>query len=215
MDDYQSRVNRIRTMIKACLLDSHEEDEDFFSASDGSESPPPPSCGDHRAEKDGSSLAAGGAAVCTSFAGTASDAIADNGRGEAEAGCSPLFARDERGPTRQTEPRTRLVSVSDSKLAAGGPPQNGSAKERVTCSRRETIVEAELAPCTVGQSNARNTSDESAAAQTLTAATSHESCNVVSFAGISVSGLRLLMEVSHSSLSSLKVVWHARNVHQN
>lgn len=212
MDDYGSRVDRIRTMIRACL-DSHEEDEDFFSASDGGESLSRSRADHEVVEKDGNNFsAADSTAACTSSIGIASEAsIADDGRGEAEAGCSPLPANHERGPTSDTEHIiTRLVSKSSSTLMGGGSPQKANAtladKGGVTCSRRATTMEAEPDSCTVGRRSLsnNNTSGESAAAQTLAAATSREPCGVVSFAGISVSGLRLLVEVGHRR-SSLEI----------
>lgn len=210
-DEYESRIARIRTTIRACL-DSHERDEDFFSASDGDEDSPPRLRDDQAAvEKEGDNIsAADGTFACAFPISITSDVtIADDGRGGADVECSPLPAHHERGPTSQTENKVRLMSTSNSTLLVG-PPHNGNpklpGKGGMACRSRETTEEAEPNSCVAGRSNASNTCDKSAAAPTLTAAASHEQpWGAISFAGISVSGLRPVVKVSHHRYS-LEVV---------
>lgn len=216
MSDYESRINRIRTTIRACL-DSHDEDEGFFSANDDdSDDSPPRSSRDHDQtaleEKDKINIsAADSTAACSSPAGALSDAAtADDGQVEAEARWSALpAAHHDSGPTSQTEHKTRAVSTSNSTLMAG-PPHNGNAKhlDRAGASyRRETTEEPEPSSCVAGRSNASNNVDDAAGEQNVTAATKHEPCGIVSFAGVSVSGLRLIVKVSHRQ-QSLKTCTH-------
>lgn len=199
MDDYESRVSRIRAVIRACLY-SHEDDEDFFSASDGGEDSPPSSRSDQPAAEEGGnsfSAADGAAAACAASPVSIASYVAanDDVRGKAEAGCSPaLPAHHERGPTPRTE---HLLSTSSSSTRAAGPPFSGTAVlpdkgGGVAYSSRPETEEAPN-PCAPGRRSASNTGEDSLAARTLAA----ECCGVVSFAGISVSGLRLSTKVSH------------------
>lgn len=219
MDDYESRINIIRTTIRSCL-DSDEEDEDFFSASDCGEGSPPRWRDARELEnKDGNKLSA---ADSTAARGTSSIAItvdatlAGGGRGKAAESYALLHAHHEHGPTSQTGKMNRLGSTSNRTLMSGGQPHHinnaTSDKSRLICNRRETTVEPEPNSGIVGRGSASNTSNESAAAHPLTAATSHEPCGILSFAGMSVSGLQLLAKVSVTmqTLGNLCAVFYAR-----
>ena len=204
-DDYESRIARIQTTIRACL-DSREEDEDFFSASDGGGEDSPPRSPRHddeaALELDGNHLSAGeGSTAACTYTGIVPGNVTAEGDGRGEAGARrPLPACHESGPASQVEHNIRLVSTSNSTLIAG-PPHNGNNvhpdKAGGAC-RQETTAEPEPNSCVAGRSDASNTVGDSAAPQTLA---TPEHCAVASFAGISVSDLRPLVKVSHHSTS--------------
>jgi len=188
MNDYDSRVDKIRSMIRACL-ESRENDEDFFSASDGEDCPSPASQDDLPREEWASQPCV---TADDDDAATAEGSIDDGeGKGETEAGCNSAALPAHEGDAPATAAQeSRRMSASTTSLPNGIAEVDSylADEDRKPKGQQE---ERNSMPCEARQRSEREIGTP------LGAGT-----NVALFAGISVSGLRRFPGVSRLCVHS-------------